>query len=299
MSFPGGLLKSGNVMLMGESFVLDPGVSVGGEAALHVTEFSKNFFLSGPLTDMQITSVTCSTFPVTSYATEPHLHDEVQSSMQMTLQFTSGSSMFGQQQEFVAPPTALSIGNIVTYLSPRIIVNCTGSIVSLTAASSVKIGFRHIGKRVGVWPAGIHFGPAMRMNIGYSYGTPKSVQNWYSDVPQLHNLIAAVPVGGIYSSTWARPQFAEALTLALAFRKDELDPVTLITGTTGNIVLTFFDAFANVVRIVSYPAPFHSFPLTLWPPDAFYVMVDTTGVGAATWGAGTKLQISPIHAINL
>lgn len=290
MSFPGGLFAKPNINILGDSFILDPGVSIGGEPSVYARAFQTNqYVVSAPTKwDPQHSLITVSSYPVST----PVAVVTRQSSLQMVLEFTCGSALFGYNLEDTPPPPFPVAYKIVTTLSPEIRIDAGHSVVSLTAAMSFKVRFRHVSvaETAAVWGAGKRFGPRYRMNLGYGYGTPKSVQSWLTDVPTTLTIGGEINTNGV----WAKPQFAEAVGLHVFGDPTKFNLASL----GGYLVINFYDSNGNLIKANRYLTPFTSFPLIAWPASAYYMLVGTASLTSSSVPL-TEIYVNPVHALNI
>jgi hypothetical protein len=290
-----GLFGPHNEALMGKQFIVDPGVADAFTGQVSVKEFGESISLAAAVRYNNIHSnLTITATPIDSINPAIAPFDQY---IQMKLTCVTGNANFGYTVDPTPPPVAVW-PNVVTSLTEDILIDCNNAVVSLTAASQFSVKIRHVSKWSSnppvnppnppdCFPVGFPIGPRYRIIVGYSYGTPKSIQNWYTDLGyRLHSDGVAFP-NLIF---WARPQFAEAVTINFV---DENGGVAY----TGNLRFVFIDNAGTVVHVVRMYAPFGNFPLVRWPQKASYVGIDVTNVVAPIPPA--SFYIAPVHAIRI
>jgi hypothetical protein len=276
-----GLFGEKNEPLVGDSFILDPGKASGNEGFFFSKDYDKFLFLTAVQKyNMVHSTMTVSAFPISNPINGLYIAQQV---LQVKLSFISGNSNFGDIRE---PPSLTAGITLVHGLTPDIVIDAHNAIISLTAASSFKVRFHTFTKLYTVSGPFVHnypLGVTYRVNVGFSYGTPKSIQSWCTDITQ--EMVCKGGIG-IDDAVWAKPQFAEALTI---------DINGDIENFSGYILLNFKDANYNDICWKRYSAPFSSFPLIRWPTNAYYVRIITSELVSST--PNDVFNLNPVHAI--
>jgi hypothetical protein len=276
-----GLFGEKNQPIAGDSFILDPGKSSGNEGYFFSKDYDKFLFLTAVQKyNMMHSSMTVSAFPISNPITGLYQGQQV---LQLKLSFISGNSNFGDVRD---PPSISGGITLVNGLRPDIIIDAHNAVISLTAASSFRVRFYTFTKRYttsGPFIRNEPLGVTYRVNAGFSYGTPKSIQSWCTDITQE---MVCKNGTGVTAAVWAKPQFAEALTLDL-----NAD----IENFSGYILLNFKDANYNDICWKRYTAPFSTFPLIRWPSNAYYVRILTSELVSST--PNDVVLLNPVHAI--
>lgn len=291
MGFLNGLFTRKNRDLVrGNSFVINPGTALGGEIIQIQNPIGPRFILTAEHEwDPQMSCVTITATPKT--VPQSFLADFLgQTVLHCTLSFTGGNSSFGVPKESPPPPPFGGV-QVNTNLSQGIKLDANNALFTLPAALGFQVGFSHtcLAYHHSALHAGTEFGPQYRVNIGYSYGTPKSIQSTYTDLTSYFELGAGpIPVWAQKQQIWAKPLFAEAFSIRI-----DSNPNTL----SGYINVTFYNSSPVAVKTCSYTS-FNSFPLIQWPQDADYVMIDVINLSFVPPGAGL-IAITPVHAIRL
>lgn len=285
MTLFNGLLGKKNVAILGRTFNMNPGIANGSEGFTYRAILGENLFLPGEnLYDATHGMVTISASPISK--PNPGTHIIAINSLQLLLSFCGGGdSVFGLTQD---PPISPPGANLITQLSQDIAIDCDNAVVSLTSSASFQLKFRYTTSKIGIpFVAGDDLGPNFRVNVGCGYGTPKNVQSWCTDVSAFLGISGGI---GPFSAWWAKPQFAEALTVDLPF-----SPTLNTLG--GEIRLNFYNTNGLAVKRARYLAPYTSFPLIRWPQHAHYVEFDMSHL-TCTNPAITGTTVTPVHAIR-
>lgn len=274
-----GVLGYNNRELLGESFIFAPGVANGTEG-LTWSQFQGPLIALTALRqwDSNQMQIGVSATPLNSLGGS----NLIQQSLRMYLEFTSGRALFGVMQEPPPfPPTPPGVATM-SRTSTAVKVDANGSVIALPASLGFRLRFEHYSSNSLPFVAGDSFGCSYRVNVGYSYGSPKSFSSVYTD-----NM--AVMAVNQYC-LWAKPQFAKSVHFDISR--------TPTSSLGGYLNVVFIDSYSRSVKEVHITMPLNGdCPEIQWPSGAYYMIVDTFGL---TIGApATDIVIAPVNAIIL
>jgi hypothetical protein len=197
------------------------------------------------------------------------------------LKIISNVARFGEIYD--NPPAPVFVGaNPWSQIQTTIRVDASSSIIAVPAGAGFTARFfQRAVSWVPMLP-GVDVTAKMRTNIGFTYGTPKSVQCTYSDYPAL---LDNVP-GLTSRNVWSKPQFAQGIQF------DVVDTVgSTLNGLTGYFGIYFWND-VGIIKSVSVNAPFTTMPLIQWPQGAYYVSFENNSSSAA-------LAVYPVNYLSL
>lgn len=282
-----GVLGAHNKPILGRSFMVDLGESVGGEVGPIYKPIQERVALAS-LTginptqmSMVITSTPMQDSPVFGMMGFAALQ------MRARMKFTTGNSRFGAL--LPGPPPAVGINR--TTLCNDIIFDANG-IMSIPAATGFELNFEHVTLASDpdlIWAAGLPLGPRYQVNVGYNYGTAKSACATLTDVPTYmcaNGTPADIAKEEFAQIGWARPCLAKSVSMHI--RGGFLD------HPAGSVDIYFQNCVGHDLCSYVWQAPFDEIEYA-WPNGADYVYIDTTNLV----GAVNHYFITPIHQLFL
>jgi|WetSurMetagenome_2_1015567.scaffolds.fasta_scaffold01780_2 hypothetical protein len=271
---PSHILSERNQTSLGTSFLSQPIIAVGGETFIESVVGPRFNLAADKKWDYHQYQLAVNAYPINNVigGTKTSWYTYF---LEMT--FFSNLATFGQAEE--PPPTPpFALGPTVPSIQPTVRVDCTSSIITIPVGGAIQGRFIQRVYSRTAFAAGDRVAPQMRTNLGFGYGTPKSIQTWYSDIPQ--------DMAINDTCYWSKPQFAEGITLNLVPQHG-----ATLDGITGRLDVSFFAQGGAAIRTVPVRAPLGSAPVIHWPQNAFYVQVKNH--------TDADLFVSITHALSL
>lgn len=260
--------RAGNILndttRVGKSFLIVPPLGPlvpGGKTAMEetVTDIkpTAEFQFNGEDLTLSI-----SAFPLNGASSD----DRNQVLLQGVLDWQTGSALFGNRQE----ESKAGFNNVV--LSPEIVFDVQhGTNLLIPACTSLSLRMRYTVNTLGSFSPGVALGPTYRVNVGLSFGTPKS--NLASNVTRTDKEVSLLHAGGTTGFISKYPYDKAISFIWTPYAPNPPDPAA------GPLQVAFVDFNGNVFAEYNIAANTLPFPIVEWPAAssaAFFMNLDPT-----------------------
>jgi hypothetical protein len=254
-----GILGQGNKDQLGASAVYVPKLAKGGELIIVDTCENLSFStLTAPdKWNPQDLTLAFSAFQLT----DSTKGTSDWTNLQVAVQFSSGRSQFGNRQD----PSVGVAGAGSILISPEVLIDMSaGSVIMLPADQIQSFTVRETAIRAAGFAANDIIGPSYRLNVGTSYGTPKSFAATVTEIPQtlIHFAVAGATI------IIPKRQFAKSIV----FKWAQYNTNAAITAAIGPLSIEFLTYNGTNILGTQIPKPGPLVPPEIdWPGDAAYV----------------------------
>lgn len=268
-----------NAGKLGQSFVVDPGVAVGGEVQIIRDLKLFNLNAQEQWSPKNISMI------VNSVQLDAGSGSDIDRSHLLygTIGISLASTLFGVPQDALGP----LIVTPLPYTHEILFDLNNGALLTLPAVVGFSAGIRYVNTAYGgVFAAGEIVGPRFRINAGLSYGTTKLAPLQKTDP---YVLVPKPAPGLISGANFARPQFAKSVQFQFSYNPTVAAPYQ----PTGYVLVSFITP--NLVNrnknTIIFPYTLGEFPIFQYPQDTIYATIYNI--------TDNDLEITAVHNLVL